>query len=170
MLVVKNLTANIGGTRDVGSMGRRAWQPTSAFLPGESHGQRSLEGYGPQGTKSWTRLKRLSRYTHTLQNSTTTLQEIRLSNTNGFSLLGSSNLQSRFCWHLNAVAPFILCLNSSCCFFFSSVGHLQELFHLCIFMISMTSLGLHVYIVLKVVGHTKSWNWKSQCQVFLKCK
>ena len=26
---------------------RREWQPTSVFLPGESHGQRSLSGYGP---------------------------------------------------------------------------------------------------------------------------
>jgi len=24
---------------------RRAWQPTPVFLPGESHGQRSLVGY-----------------------------------------------------------------------------------------------------------------------------
>ena len=30
---------------------RRAWQPTPVFLPGESHGQRSLEGYSPQGCK-----------------------------------------------------------------------------------------------------------------------
>jgi len=28
---------------------RRAWQPTPVFLPGESHGQKSLEGYSPQG-------------------------------------------------------------------------------------------------------------------------
>ena len=28
---------------------RRAWQPTPVFLPGESYGQRSLEGHGPQG-------------------------------------------------------------------------------------------------------------------------
>ena len=28
---------------------RRAWQPTPVFLPEESHGQRSLAGYGPQG-------------------------------------------------------------------------------------------------------------------------
>ena len=28
---------------------RRAWQPTPVFLPGESHGQRSLEGYSPWG-------------------------------------------------------------------------------------------------------------------------
>ena len=26
---------------------RRAWQPTPLFLPGETHEQRSLEGYGP---------------------------------------------------------------------------------------------------------------------------
>ena len=26
---------------------RREWQPTPRFLPGESHGQRSLEGYRP---------------------------------------------------------------------------------------------------------------------------
>ena len=26
---------------------RRAWQPTPVFLPGESHGQRSLVGYSP---------------------------------------------------------------------------------------------------------------------------
>ena len=27
----------------------RAWQPTPVFLPGESHGQRSLIGYSPKG-------------------------------------------------------------------------------------------------------------------------
>ena len=30
---------------------RRAWQPAQVFLPGESHGQRSLEGYSPWGLK-----------------------------------------------------------------------------------------------------------------------
>ena len=30
---------------------RRAWQLTSVFLPGESHGQSSLVGYSPQGGK-----------------------------------------------------------------------------------------------------------------------
>ena len=28
---------------------RRAWQPTLVFLPGKSHGQRSLAGYSPWG-------------------------------------------------------------------------------------------------------------------------
>ena len=31
--------------------GWREWQPTPVFLPGESHGQRSLVGYSPQGHK-----------------------------------------------------------------------------------------------------------------------
>ena len=30
---------------------RRKWQPTPVFLPGESHGQRSLVGYSPRGHK-----------------------------------------------------------------------------------------------------------------------
>ena len=30
---------------------RRAWQPTLVFLPGESHGQRSLGSYSPWGCK-----------------------------------------------------------------------------------------------------------------------
>jgi len=32
----------------------RKWQPTPVFLPGESHGQRSLAGYSPWGCKSRT--------------------------------------------------------------------------------------------------------------------
>ena len=28
---------------------RRTWQPTPVFLPGESHGQRSLVGYSARG-------------------------------------------------------------------------------------------------------------------------
>ena len=30
---------------------RRAWPPTTVFLPGESHGRRSLVGYRPQSGK-----------------------------------------------------------------------------------------------------------------------
>ena len=40
------------------SLWRRKWQPTPVFLPGESHGQRSLMGCGPWGHDfSWTWLK-----------------------------------------------------------------------------------------------------------------
>ena len=50
-LVVKNLPANAGDVRDTGWIpgsgrfpSRSAWQPTSVFLPEESHGQGSLPG------------------------------------------------------------------------------------------------------------------------------
>ena len=56
--VAKNPPANAGDTRETGSIPglrripwRREWQPTPVFLPGESHGQRSLEGYSPWGLK-----------------------------------------------------------------------------------------------------------------------
>ena len=37
---------------------RRKWQPTSVFLPGKSHGQRSLAGYNPWGLKESDRTER----------------------------------------------------------------------------------------------------------------
>ena len=39
---------------------RRAWHPTLVFLPRESHGQRSLGGYGPWGGKESDTTERLS--------------------------------------------------------------------------------------------------------------
>ena len=53
-LVVKNSPANAGDIKRcrfdpwVGKIPwRRAWLPTPVFLPGASHGQRSLAGYSP---------------------------------------------------------------------------------------------------------------------------
>ena len=58
MLVVKNLPANEGDIREAGSvpgLGRSPGEghsnPLQYFLPGESHRQRSLVGYGPWGRK-----------------------------------------------------------------------------------------------------------------------
>ena len=54
---VKNPPANAGDLRhgfdpQVGKIPwRRAWQLIPVFLPGESHGQRSLAGYSPWGCK-----------------------------------------------------------------------------------------------------------------------
>ena len=57
-LVVKNLLANAGDddrhrfNPRVGKIPwRRAEQLTPVFLPGESHGHRTLEGYSPRGCK-----------------------------------------------------------------------------------------------------------------------
>ena len=58
VLVGKNLPASAGDTGHSGSIpgsgrspGERNWQPTPVFLPGKSHGQRSLVGYSPWGCK-----------------------------------------------------------------------------------------------------------------------
>ena len=63
---VVHLVKNLPFTRDTGEEGlipklgrspwRRKWQATAAFLPGESHAQRSLVGYLPSvGVRgSWT--------------------------------------------------------------------------------------------------------------------
>ena len=53
--VVKNPPANAGDTRPTmpgwGRSPRKKWWPTPVFLPGKSHGQRSLVGYSPWGCK-----------------------------------------------------------------------------------------------------------------------
>jgi len=57
-LAGKQSTCNAGDARDAGlipglgrSPGGRTWQPSPVILPGESHGQGSLTGYGPWGHK-----------------------------------------------------------------------------------------------------------------------
>ena len=56
--VVKNAPANAGDIKDMWLMpgsgwspGGGHWQSAPVFLPAESHGQRSLAGYSPQGCK-----------------------------------------------------------------------------------------------------------------------
>ena len=52
---------------------RKAWQPTSVFLPGESHGQRSLVGYSPWGHKESDVTEQLSTAQHMQSTSCETL-------------------------------------------------------------------------------------------------
>ena len=56
--MVKNPFASAGDTRNGGLIpwlgrftGRRKWQQSPVFLPGEFHGQRSMVGYSPWGLK-----------------------------------------------------------------------------------------------------------------------
>ena len=44
---IKIAGRNINNFRYADDTWRRKWQPTPVFLPGEFHGQRSLEGYSP---------------------------------------------------------------------------------------------------------------------------
>ena len=66
-LVVKNLPANAGDTRDMGSIPGSRESPGGGngnslpvFLPGKLHGQRRLVGYGPRGHKAWDTTEQLS--------------------------------------------------------------------------------------------------------------
>ena len=71
--VVKNPPASAGDIRNVGLTPgskkmpwRRKWQPTPVFLPGKSHGQKSLTGYNPWGHKESDTTERLEHTdTHT---------------------------------------------------------------------------------------------------------
>jgi len=52
----KESACNVGDPGLIPGLGRspgegNEWQPTPIFLPGESHGQRSLVGYSPWGCK-----------------------------------------------------------------------------------------------------------------------
>ena len=53
--MVKDPLANAGDDASIPGSGkihwRRKWQLTPAFLPGKSHGKRSLVGYSPWGHK-----------------------------------------------------------------------------------------------------------------------
>ena len=57
VLVIKNLPASAGDMKYRFNPWvrkipwKRAWQPSPVFLPGESHGQRSLAGFSPWGCK-----------------------------------------------------------------------------------------------------------------------
>ena len=66
VLVVKNRPAKAGDRFDpwVGKIPWRSeWQNTPVFLPGQSHGQRSLEGYSQWGCTESDMIEQLSRMT-----------------------------------------------------------------------------------------------------------
>ena len=64
--MVRNTPANAGDIEDLGLIpgsgrsSRRAWQPTPIFLPGESHGQKSLASPSPWGCKESDTTERLT--------------------------------------------------------------------------------------------------------------
>ena len=65
---VKASTCNVGDLGSIPGSGRfpwrRKWQPTPIFLPGESHGRRSLVGYSPRGHKESDTTERLHFHFH----------------------------------------------------------------------------------------------------------
>ena len=86
--VIKNSPANVGDARDMGlipGLGRfpwsRKWQPTSVFLPGKSHRQRS---YSPWGHKKSDTTQRMRVHAHTHTHTHTYTKTFYL----GFYLIG----------------------------------------------------------------------------------
>ena len=72
---------------------RRAWQPTSVSLPGEFHGQRSLEGYSPRGRKESTTTERFHFYFHTLPNQNVVLKISLWRNSGALNIQGFKRAQ-----------------------------------------------------------------------------
>ena len=54
---------------------RRKWQPTPVFLPGKSHGQRSLVGYSSWGHKELDMTARTCTHTHVHTHTHKTLEQ-----------------------------------------------------------------------------------------------
>ena len=111
---------------------RRKWQPTPVFLPGESHGWRSLVGYSPRGRKGSDMTERLYLLTHLLE-----LYLLHWHRTYMYAQLLSCVWLFVFPW---TVAHHILCPNNfpdkntgvGCCFLFQHIFPTQGL-NLCVF-------------------------------------
>ena len=73
---------------------RLKWQLTPVFLPGKSHGHRSLAGYSPWGCKAFDTTERLSVHAHT---HTLFTVESRLP----FSVKWQSRHSEKSCWKQN---------------------------------------------------------------------
>ena len=71
--MIKNPPGYVGDLREVGLIlgsgrfpGEKKWQPTPVFLPGESHGQRSLVGYSPCNNRESDMTGHVHTHTHKL--------------------------------------------------------------------------------------------------------
>ena len=85
---------------------RRKWQPILVFLPGESHGQRNLEGYSPWGCKELDTTEWLS--THTRY----TLGNLRMRIVEGIrSLKFLAPPTNFFIFWISVTLPKFICLN-----------------------------------------------------------
>ena len=80
------------------------WQPTPVFLPGKSHGQRSLVGYSPQGRKESDKTEQLHFLSHkiifTMPFKIASLKQV---NKNNFSLAYSIILLRLLRHHLKTI-------------------------------------------------------------------
>ena len=103
---------------------RRAWQPTPVFLPRESHGQRSLEGYSPQGRESRTRLKWLSTaHMQSMDRTQSSHPALLL-----FTLLHSWSLENVCFRHRIITGPFLKAVCTTCTWLEMSIDYVCGIF------------------------------------------
>ena len=99
-------------------MWRREWQPTPVFLPGESHGQRSLANYSPRGHKESDTTERLSHtyahtYTHTyMRTHTRTYTHMWIILKNHSNAFFQNQIPSSPCQHFLSLQSMVLQSNT----------------------------------------------------------
>ena len=104
---VKASTCKVGDPGSISGLGkiawRRKWQPTPVFLPGESHGRRSLVGYSPWGHKEsdMTSLS-LSLFTFCHKGGVICISEV--------IDISPGNLDSSLCFFQSTVSQDVLCI------------------------------------------------------------
>ena len=84
---------------------RRKWQPTPVFVPGESQGQRSLEGCRLWVAQSWTRLKQHSSRGWGGENTCLCFFSFDLSPFSGLATKEQSNVWLTSCMHVSVRFP-----------------------------------------------------------------
>ena len=87
---------------------RRKWQPTPVFLPGESHGWRSLVGYSPRGREESDTTERLHFHFHSWGNWGSYIYIKIFAQRNTANKYAELSFKSRKC-PLENYLPYILC-------------------------------------------------------------
>ena len=123
----KESSCNAGDTGDVGSIPgwgkkprRRKWQPIPVFLPGKPHEQRSLSGYSPWGSKSWTWLHK-----HAVWKQYTKVQFFNILANISLSFLKIITILTGVKYYLIVALTFIFLIISDIEHLFIPFGHLK---------------------------------------------
>ena len=130
--MVKNPPARAADVRDVGLIPgstedplEKEWQPTSVFLPGQFHSQRSLVGYCPWGHKESDTTEQLS--TQTLM---TQLPFLYCQDSLGSSDINPTQQRSSvsLCASVSVSFCFTVSLTLFSCFCFSLLCYFRQIF------------------------------------------
>ena len=99
--MVKNPPASAGAVRGVAQPLEAGMAPTPGLLPGEPHGQRSLEGYSPWGRKE----SDTTEYTHTKSNYNSCADHLILPGNSAPAALSRENSRRGTAWSKEQSGP-----------------------------------------------------------------